>query len=77
MTTKLLIPIEVDRLLRYPAGKCERLAKRGKIPHVVLPGGEVRFRVEDIDAILRTGVRGACSTGTPCPPIPREVVRHE
>jgi hypothetical protein len=76
MTTRLLIPIELDRLLRYPAGRSERLAKRGKIPHIKLPGGEVRFRPEDVDAILATGVCGAHSTGTTCPTIPREGVQH-
>jgi hypothetical protein len=65
METKLLIPIELDRLLRYPAGRSERLAKRGKLPHVKLPGGEIRFRPEDVNAIVATGVRGAFGQGTP------------
>ena len=52
MTTRLLIPIEVDRILRYRAGRSERLAKRGKLPHVVLPSGEIRFRESDVERLF-------------------------
>lgn len=58
----LLTPIEVDDLLRYPLGKSQRLAKAGKLPHIKLPDGSIRFYPEDIDAILsghqRTSTQG-------------------
>jgi len=40
---ELLTGREVDRLLRYPRGRSARLARRGDIPHVELPDGEIRF----------------------------------
>lgn len=45
---RLLTPTEVDRWLAWPLGRSERLAKRGKLPHVVLPDGAVRFRRSDV-----------------------------
>lgn len=52
MTRELLIPIEVDQILRLRPGKSERLAKRGKLPHVSLPDGSIRFRPSDIERII-------------------------
>jgi hypothetical protein len=49
----LLMPREVDRHLRYPRGRSLRLAKSGKLPHVVLPDGEVRFLQHEIDELLK------------------------
>lgn len=49
---RLLVPREVDRLLRYPRGRAARLARNGQLRHVVLPDGEIRFRREDIDRLL-------------------------
>ena len=46
------MPREVDRLLRYPRGRSLRLARTGKLPHVVLPDGEVRFVQDEIEALL-------------------------
>ena len=48
----LLVPREVDRLLRYPRGRSLRLAKAGKFKHIVLPDGEVRFSEDAIEALL-------------------------
>jgi hypothetical protein len=47
----LLMPYEVYRIFRYPAGKSERLAKRGKIPHIRLPDGQIRFKRNQIEKI--------------------------
>jgi len=52
MIVQLLIPAEIDRRLRLPAGKAERLARRGKLPHIVLPGGEIRFDEAEIEQLL-------------------------
>lgn len=48
----LLLPDELDRVLRYPPGKSERLARRGKLPHLKLPDGSIRFDSEDIGELL-------------------------
>lgn len=48
----LLMPREVDRLLRYPRGRAARLARIGQIPHIVLPDGEIRFDETDIEKLL-------------------------
>lgn len=53
MTThELLTPYEVDRMLRYPPGKSERLARRGKLPCLVLPDGAIRFSSEAIAKLM-------------------------
>jgi predicted site-specific integrase-resolvase len=52
MSIKLLIGLEVDDLLRLPRGRSERLARRGKLPCVKLPSGDIRFREGDIHRII-------------------------
>lgn len=51
----LLMPREVDRMLRYPRGRALRLARAGQLPSVKLPDGEVRFDAEEIERVLREG----------------------
>ena len=53
MDINLLKPVEVDLLLRYPTGRAGRLAKAGKLPHVLLPDGEIRFVESEIEALLK------------------------
>jgi len=48
----LLVPRELDRLLRYPRGRSEKLAKAGKLPCVTLPDGEIRFDEDAIKQLL-------------------------
>jgi len=43
MTTPLLRPSELDAYLGYPPGRSERLARRGLIPCIIIPSGEIRF----------------------------------
>lgn len=52
MSTKLLLPEEADVLLRYPLGRSERLARRGKLPHIKLPDGSIRFHEAFIARIV-------------------------
>ncbi len=59
MTTVLLKPVDVDLLLRYPIGRSLKLAKRGKLPHIVLPDGEIRFRETDIEQIVTSPAQPA------------------
>lgn len=44
---------EVDRRLNWPLGKAERLARRRKLPHYVLPDGAIRFRWEEIETLIK------------------------
>lgn len=53
MRTKLLRPDELDALLRYSPGKSERLARRGKIAHIRLPDGSIRFDEAAIESLIR------------------------
>lgn len=69
----LLKPIELDTRLRYPGGRCAKLAREGKIPHIVLPDGAIRFDSEQIAAWLSTRGRGdqlPLDTRTPASPTP-------
>lgn len=50
MTAPLLLDhIDAGKLLVMPAARVKRLAKRGEIPSVRLPDGEVRFRRADLE----------------------------
>lgn len=46
--TRLLRGGDLDTMLRYPPGRSERLARKGQIPFLQLPDGQIRF---DPDAI--------------------------
>jgi hypothetical protein len=50
--TALLMPHDVDRILRYPSGRSERLAKAGKLPCIRLPDGSIRFDEDQIKTLL-------------------------
>ena len=53
MNKNLLTPGELDERLSYPSGRSARLARRGLIPHVVLPDSEIRFDPDAINEWLR------------------------
>ena len=55
---RLIPPAEIDALLRFPRGRAKRLAIGGEIPHVLLPGGEVRFDPNEIHEWLERCKRG-------------------
>jgi hypothetical protein len=48
-----LYPEDIDERLNWPPGQAERLARRRKLPHVVLPDGSIRFEWAAIAAMLR------------------------
>jgi len=50
---ELIDGLEVDRLLRWRAGRAQKLALRGKLPHYRLPDGAVRFRRDEVLALVR------------------------
>ena len=51
--SKLLMPSQLDEWLRYPHGRAARLARAGKIPHIKLPDGQIRFDAAAIETWLR------------------------
>lgn len=53
MATQLLKPSELDSRLRYPSGRSLRLARKGLIPCMLLPDGEIRFDLEVVEQWLR------------------------
>lgn len=54
VTKQLLTDSDVADLLKLTSARVLRLAKQDKIPHVVLPTGEVRFIDEDITEWIET-----------------------
>lgn len=48
----LLYPEDVDRRLNWPIGRAARMAKRKRLPHLVLPDGSVRFEWAKIEPLL-------------------------
>lgn len=51
---ELVTPDEIDVLFCWPAGKSERLARRGVLPHVVLPDGKtIRFNRIEIESRIQ------------------------
>ena len=49
---KLFRPKQLDLILQWPYGKAARLARQGKIPHIVLPDGQIRFNLKTIKRML-------------------------
>jgi hypothetical protein len=46
-------PDQIDTLFEWPLGTAARMARRGKLPHYVLPDGSIRFRREEVEALVR------------------------
>ena len=70
MPTDLLFPEEIDARLNWPAGTAARLARRGKLPHYVLPDGAIRFRLDEIIPLVTCVPRAAAET-EPTGEVPR------
>jgi len=49
---RLLTPGEVDTIFCYPNGRSARLARQGKLPHVVLPDGSLRFDAQALQKLI-------------------------
>jgi hypothetical protein len=47
-----LYPEDIDQRLNWPLGQAERLARRKKLPHVILPDGSIRFEWKTIEPLL-------------------------
>jgi hypothetical protein len=48
----LVLPEELDELARFRRGRSARLARRGLIKAIILPGGDIRFRREVVEQLL-------------------------
>jgi hypothetical protein len=48
-----LTGVEIDKLYRWPLGRAERLARRKKLPHSVLPDGAIRFDPVKVAALVK------------------------
>jgi hypothetical protein len=48
----LLYPDDIDARLNWPPGRAAALARRNKLPHILLPDGSIRFEWEDIEPLL-------------------------
>ena len=44
---------EIDRHFGWTIGRADSLARRGKLPHFLLPDGSVRFRWAEIEPLIR------------------------
>ena len=66
--SELLTPREVDLIFRYPPGRTTRLAKAGKIEHIVLPDGEIRIAQSTVERL---------ATPVPLPASSQEVLHAQ
>jgi hypothetical protein len=48
-----LYPEEIDERLNWPLGRAAKLAKRQRLPHVVLPDGSIRFEWSAIEFLVK------------------------
>ena len=53
MTDRLLTAREVAELLGVSTETVLRWARRGELPAIRLPGGAIRFREDELDALAR------------------------
>lgn len=61
MPHDLVIPEEIDRQFGWPVGRAASLARRGVLPHYLLPNGDIRFRLPELITQVRR-VPAASST---------------
>lgn len=50
---RLVYPEDVDKRLAWPLGRAERLARRGRLPHVLLPDGSIRFSWSEVRRLIQ------------------------
>ena len=48
----LLFPEQIDELFQWPLGRASRLARRGKLSHIRLPNGEIRFDEDEVSSLI-------------------------
>ena len=65
MGTTLLTDSEAAELLRLTSRQVAKLARRGELPSVHLPGGEIRFDPDDLRQWVETLKRPAKAEDRP------------
>jgi hypothetical protein len=66
MTTDYIDPEEIDSRLGWPLGTARRLARRGKLPHYLLPDESLRFVWAEVEAMIRRrGLPGGADMPAP------------
>jgi hypothetical protein len=53
VSDNLVYPEQIDDLFGWSLGTAARMARRKKLPHYLLPDGGVRFRREEVEALIR------------------------
>jgi len=48
-----LYPEDVDRRLNWSLGRAEKLARRRRLPHILLPDGSIRFEWGEIERLVQ------------------------
>ena len=48
-----LYPEDIDEKLNWSLGRAARLAKKKRLPHILLPDGSIRFEWKSIEKLLR------------------------
>lgn len=48
----LMTERKLDKKLRWPLGRAVRLVKEGRLPHILLPDGSIRFIWADIERLI-------------------------
>jgi hypothetical protein len=61
-----LYPEDIDRRLNWPLGRAERLARRRRLPHILLPDGSVRFEWQEIEKLVERVSVDTDREATPC-----------
>jgi hypothetical protein len=51
--SEYLYPEEIDHHLNWPLGTASRLARRHRLPHYRLSDDSIRFRLEEVKALVR------------------------
>jgi hypothetical protein len=49
----LVYPEQIDCRLDWPLGTTARLARRGRLPHYILPDGSIRLCEDEVSALVR------------------------
>lgn len=75
MMAQLLTPIEASWLLSLPTRQVVKLAKAGEIPHVLLPGNELRFRERDLSTWIDRHKQPAGEVSTPLDQLDQDEIR--
>lgn len=52
MLPDLLHPDDIDSRLNWPPGRTSRLARKGKLPHYILPDGSIRLCWAEISPLV-------------------------